>query len=156
MIRVVCMRASAVHVRRCVRQSMVKCTIDGGEKERDEERFRSNEEVSKRRGELSNSKSSCAARMILDGCESKCVWAVTYELHYIGFMLESMSQKEMATGRSESCRAATNCSIFACKGPNDPSFSTKIFCRPGNTSVIVPPTSSCRVAPIPSTNSLDR
>jgi hypothetical protein len=33
---------------------MVKCTIDGGEKGKDGERFRSNEEVSKWRGELSN------------------------------------------------------------------------------------------------------
>jgi hypothetical protein len=35
---------------------MVQCTIDGGEKGRDEEIFTRNEEVSKRRDELSNRK----------------------------------------------------------------------------------------------------
>jgi hypothetical protein len=39
-----------------VRQSMVRCRINRGEGGRDEEYFRRNEEVSKRRGELSNNK----------------------------------------------------------------------------------------------------
>jgi hypothetical protein len=38
--------------------------MDGGEKGRDGEIFRRNEEVSKRRGEMSNSKFFCAARVI--------------------------------------------------------------------------------------------
>src|SRR6266567_2050143 len=124
---------------------MVQCTIDGREKGRDGEKFRRNE-VSKTRGELNNSKlraASCAARVIQDECESKSVSAVTYELHHIHFVLELLSQTEMAIGLSESCRAATNCPMFSCKGPDGSSPSTRIFCRLGNTSVILPPTSSC-------------
>src|SRR6266849_11033533 len=37
-------------------RNKVNCTINGGEKGKDGERFRSNEEVTKRRGELSNGK----------------------------------------------------------------------------------------------------
>jgi hypothetical protein len=49
-----------VHVRGRVRQSMVQCTIDEGEKRKNGERFRSNEEESKRGGELSNSRLLCS------------------------------------------------------------------------------------------------
>jgi hypothetical protein len=58
MIRVVRTVCVLVHVRGRVRQTMVQCTIDGREKGRDGEIFRGNEEVSKGRGELSNSKLS--------------------------------------------------------------------------------------------------
>ncbi len=42
------------------------------------------------------------------------------------------------------------------KRSNGSSPSMKIFCRLGNTSVIVSPTSSCRAVAIPGANSLDR
>ena len=67
-------------------------SIDGGEKWRDGEFFRRNEAVSKRLGELSI---------------SKCVCAVTYKLHH-----QYLFQSEMVIGRSESCRAVTNCPMF--------------------------------------------
>ena len=51
----------------------------------------SNGGASKRLGESSNSKLFLryAVRVIQDESESKSVWAVTYELHHFGFMLET-------------------------------------------------------------------
>jgi hypothetical protein len=52
-----------VHVRERVRQNMVQCTIDGGEKRRERRIFRGNE-VSNRRGELKNRKLSLHGRRL--------------------------------------------------------------------------------------------
>ena len=74
--------------------------------------------------------SSCAAR----------VWASSYEQHRIdhtsarGVFVPVRNEK----GGLESCRAATNCPIFSSKGPDGLSPSKRIFCRLGNTSVILP------------------
>ena len=133
---------------------IVQYTIDEGVKGRDAEIFRTNEEA---RGEASwaTASPSCAARVMQDECESKSVWAVTYEMRHHGLNVEYLSQTEMAIGRPDSCRAATNCSMFPWKGPDGSSPSTKTFCRLGNT-VILPPTSSCNATAIPAANSLDR
>jgi hypothetical protein len=45
-----------------------------------------------------------------------------------------------------SCRAATNCPTVSWKGPDGSSPITKTFCRLGNTSVILAPTSTRRRA----------
>ena len=51
-----------------------------------------------------------------------------------------------------SCRTAT---IFS-KGPDGWGFSKEIFCKAGNTSVVLPPMSSSRDGTIRGANSLDR
>ena len=69
--------------------------------ERKEGMVRTNEEVSKRRGDLSNSKLTLfarAARVIQVECDNQRAWAVTYGLHQIDSTSESLSQSETATG----------------------------------------------------------
>ena len=94
---------------RCARKRRgCQCTIDGG----------------------ATASSSCAAR----------VWASSYEQHRIdhtsarGVFVPVRNEK----GGLESCRAATNCPIFSSKGPDGLSPSKRVFCRLGNTSVILP------------------
>lgn len=81
-IRIVCVQVQVqVQVRVCVRRLdfMVKCTIDGEEKGRDREISR--EDVTRRRVDLST------ARATQDEYERWSMWAVTYELRYIDFVL---------------------------------------------------------------------
>src|SRR6266478_5165204 len=81
--------------------------------------------------------------------ESSAIYqsSTSYDLHHF-----HLFQTEMAIGRPESCRAATNCLMFSWKGPDGSSPSTKIFCRLGNTSV---PTTSWRAAATPGAKFLD-
>jgi len=61
---------------------------------------------------------------------------------------DHLSQLWTATGRPESCRAATNCPMTSCTGPDVGSSSTKSLCSAGNSSVTVPspPMSSFRAS----------
>src|SRR6266478_4998979 len=65
--------------------------------------------------------------------ESSAIYqsSTSYDLHHF-----HLFQTEMAIGRPESCRAATNCPMFSWKGPDGSSPCTKIFCRLGNVATI--------------------
>jgi hypothetical protein len=67
-----------------------------------------------------------------------------------------LSQQVAVIGRLVTCRAATNCRMPSRTGPDGSSPSKKIVSRPGNTSVVLPPTSSCRAGAIIDANRLDR
>ena len=92
---------------------------------------------------------------------SGCLGAVpNQDVFHLGFprcdLKVALSQRETVIGRPESCRVARNFTMPSWSGPGGWRPSKNRFCRVGKTSVVPPPTSSCRAGAIRSANFSDK